>query len=449
MSEVFDLRKFDEYKEDNRREVKKAEKGLPKSLWDTYSSFANSYGGVIILGVAENSDGSQRTTGLTDERKLKKDFWDIVNNKAKVSANILVDQDVNTYTDEKTGNVIMVINVPRAQRSQKPIFLNGDLFGSTFRRNWEGDYHCTSNEVRAMLRDETEETMDMKIIENLTADQLNMETVHKYRNQHRTLKPGHPWNEASDDKYLEMIGAAAIGDDGKLHPTAAGLLMFGDEYRIVREFPEYFLDYREMLDPSIRWTDRIYSSTGDWSGNIYDFYFRVYNKLSLDIKVPFKLEGATRIDDTPVHKALREALANCLVNADYFVSRGVVIKKEQNCIVMENPGYSGVGKYQMRKGGESDPRNKALMKMFSLIDIGEGAGSGVPELYSVWDSQGWEEPSIDERYGDASRTILTLSFNKKVGKTWTQSLLNELINEQKVVAIGNTRSRKYDVIKKK
>lgn len=58
MSEVFDLRKFDEYKEDNRREVKKAEKGLPKSLWDTYSSFANSYGGVIILGVAENSDGS-------------------------------------------------------------------------------------------------------------------------------------------------------------------------------------------------------------------------------------------------------------------------------------------------------------------------------------------------------------------------------------------------------
>lgn len=181
-------------------------------------------------------------------------------------------------------------------------------------------------------------------------------------------------------------------------------------------------------------------------------------KLSLDIKVPFKLEGATRIDDTPVHKALREALANCLVNADYFVSRGVVIKKEQNCIVMENPGYSGVGKYQMRKGGESDPRNKALMKMFSLIDIGERAGSGVPELYSVWDSQGWEEPSIDERYGDASRTILTLSFNKKVGtksgrikvgKTWTQSLLNELINEQKVVAIGNTRSRKYDVIKKK
>ncbi len=56
--EVFDIRKFDEYREDNRREVKKAQGGLPNSLWETYSSMANCYGGVIILGVVENPDGS-------------------------------------------------------------------------------------------------------------------------------------------------------------------------------------------------------------------------------------------------------------------------------------------------------------------------------------------------------------------------------------------------------
>ena len=191
----------------------------------------------------------------------------------------------------------------------------------------------------------------------------------------------------SDDgtcDYIEMIGAAAIGKDKQLHPTAAGLLMFGDECRIVREFPEYFLDYREMLDPSIRWTDRFYSSTGEWSGNLFDFYFGVYNRIIRDLKVPFKMVGGERVDDTPVHKALREALANCLVNTDFYTSRGVVIKKDAEKIVMENPGYIRVGKSQMRKGGESDPRNKNLMKMFNLIDIGERAGSGVPELYTVW-----------------------------------------------------------------
>ena len=51
--DVFDIRKFDEYKEDNRREVKKAKGGLPLSLWDSYSALANSNGGVIPLGVLE------------------------------------------------------------------------------------------------------------------------------------------------------------------------------------------------------------------------------------------------------------------------------------------------------------------------------------------------------------------------------------------------------------
>ena len=74
---------------------------------------------------------------------------------------------------------------------------------------------------------------------------------------------------------------------------------------------------------------------------------------------------------TPVHKALREALANCLVNADFYGTCGVVIKLEDHRLTLENPGYIRVGKRQIRLGGQSDPRNKGLMKMFNLIDIGE------------------------------------------------------------------------------
>ena len=253
---MFDLAQFNKYKEDNRREVKKAKGGLPDSLWSTYSAYANCYGGVVILGVAENEDGSWYTTGLQDENKLRRDFWNMINNRQKVSANLLTDSDVQTY--QMNQDTIMVIYVPAAKREQKPVYINNDLFGGTFRRNWEGDYHCTPGEVKAMLRDQTEDTMDMKILENMQINALNMETVHAYRNRHMAYRSEHVWEQLKDEDYLERIGAARVlSADGKLHPTAAGLLMFGDEYKILYEYPEYFLDFRELLDPSIRFLGRI------------------------------------------------------------------------------------------------------------------------------------------------------------------------------------------------
>lgn len=410
--ETFDIAQFDSYREDNRREVKKARDGLPQSLWESYSAFANCHGGVIILGAKEETDGCWQLTGLENPDKLRKEFWDTINNKNKVSINLLTDRDVKIY--EKNNKVLMVIYVPKAKRGQKPIYINGDMFGGTFRRNWEGDYHCDRGEVLAMLRDQPEETVDMKILEDMPIGALNTETVHAYRNRHMAYRTEHVWERLSDIEYLERIGAAKLSPrDHVMHPTAAGLLMFGEEYKILYEFPEYFLDYREVLDPKIRWTDRLQSSSGDWTGNIFDFFFRVYSKLVKDLKTPFKLEGITRVDDTPVHKALREALANCLVNTDFYFSRGVVIRKDADSIVMENPGSIRTGKKQMLKGGISDPRNKALMKMFNLIGIGERAGSGVPDIYSVWNQQGWEPPEVIEEYGP-DRTILKLSFIKKV-----------------------------------
>ena len=77
---MFDLSKFDRYRENNRMEVKMAKSGLPESLWSTYSAFANCYGGLIILGVKENKDGSWHATGLRDENKLRRDFWNTINN---------------------------------------------------------------------------------------------------------------------------------------------------------------------------------------------------------------------------------------------------------------------------------------------------------------------------------------------------------------------------------
>lgn len=410
---MIDFSNLTAYRENNRIEAKKALGGLPHSIWETYSAFANTIGGIILLGVEEHKDKTLHPVDLPDPEKLIKEFWDIVNNPNKVSVNILTDRDVSVQDVE--GNHIIVIRVPRADRYDKPVYLDDNPMTGSYRRNGEGDYRCTREEVQAMLRDAAVQTQDMRVLEKMRLDVLDTDTIRRYRIRMKNHRPGHVWEELEDEEFLYRLGALGRGEDGLLHPTAAGLLMFGFEYEIVKEFPYYFLDYREQMEDGVRWTDRITSSSGEWSGNIYDFYFRVYNKIAQDIRVPFKLEGGDRIDDTPVHKALREALANCMINADYYGRQGVVIVKERNQIVLSNPGGFRIDIEAAKSGGVSDPRNAALIKMFNLVNIGERAGSGIPNIYSVWKKQGWKLPVLSESY-DPDRITLSLVIEKTSDK---------------------------------
>lgn len=378
---------------------------------DLILTLINCNGGMIILGIKEREDGSWYTTHLQNRDKLLKDFWDTINNHTKVSVNLLTDENINTY--EVDGDVIITIYVPRAEREYKPVYINDNLLKGTFRRDHEGDYHCSEAEVRGMLRDQADRSVDNKILTNMDIGVLCQETIKDFRSRHKVVKENHVWHRLNNEEYLERIGAAQISDgDGRLHPTVAGLLMFGEEYKIRYEFPEYFLDYREILDPTIRWTDRLESSSGEWSGNLIDFFFQMERKLLRDLKKPFRLDGFTRLDETPVHKAVREALANCIANADFNFPRGIVIKKDLDSLVIENPGSIITGKAQMLKGGISEPRNKVIMKMFNLIRVGERAGSGVPDIFHVWDDEGWIAPVVEEQFRP-DRTILRLSFVEK------------------------------------
>ena len=115
----------------------------------------------------------------------------MLHNLQKVSVNLLTEDNVEIY--EVYDDLIIVIYVPMAKREQKPVYINNDLFDGTYRRDYTGDYHCTRLQVKAMLRDQTDETLDMKVLDEVPLEDLNYETVHAYRNSHRALKPGHPF----------------------------------------------------------------------------------------------------------------------------------------------------------------------------------------------------------------------------------------------------------------
>ncbi|MGI6256171.1 MAG: RNA-binding domain-containing protein [Acutalibacter sp.] len=393
---MIDFAHLEHYRENNRIEAKKALGGLPESIWETYSAFANTMGGLILLGVIEEKNKSLHAVGVPDPQWLMDDFWERVTDPTRVSANILSQEDV--FVEEVEGKPIVVIQVPRAHRQDRPVYLNENPLRETYRRNGEGDCRCTREEVQTMLRDAAAQSQDMRLLKELGLEALDFSSLHRYRRQMELFHPGHVWEQDEDPEFLYKIGAAGRDHLGVLHPTGAGLLMFGFAYEIVKEYPLYFLDYREELPGNSPWAHRVVSTSGEWSGNLFDFYSLVSGRFSQDSAVSA---------NTSVGEGLKEALANCLVNADYYGHPGVVIVKKPQCITFSNPGGFRVGLDTARSGGTSDPRNAALIKLFNLIDVGHRTGSGIPNLFSLWNRMGWPPPVIRESF-DPARITLTL-----------------------------------------
>ncbi|GKT23584.1 RNA-binding domain-containing protein [Acidovorax sp. SUPP3334] len=369
---------------------------VPKDFWPTYSAMANAHGGVVLLGVREK-DGVFSIAGIANPAKVRADLFNNLNNPGKVSANLLADADVQEMALQ--GQTILLVRIPQATRKQRPVFLNGQPLGHTYKRLNDGDRLCDEETVKRMLAEQVEDERDARILSHFGMEDIDTESLRIYRQMLKDEKPGHPYLEQDDFAFLQSLRGwrrdRATGVEGL---TFAGLLMFGRWSAIQEAVPHYFVDYQERPEAKteLRWVDRLVPD-GTWSGNLFEFYRRVYRKLVADLKVPFGLKGGQRQDDTPVHVALREALVNTLVHADYTGRVSVLVVKRPDMFGFRNPGGLRLPLEQVIRGGESDCRNRILHQMFLLIGLGERGGSGMPKIFSGWQSRHWRQPLLREK----------------------------------------------------
>jgi ATP-dependent DNA helicase RecG len=382
-------------------EYKAAKGGLPKSLWETYSAFANTAGGTLYLGVEEGDDGPS-TAGLNDVdvEKLRGDFWVTINNAQKVSANILQEHHVSVET--YGGDAILVIEVPRASRSERPIYIGVDPFQGTYRRNHEGDFRCNDAEVQRMFADRLDhEPADSRILAHFDLDDLDAASLKQFRNRVASRVPDHPWLTEDDIGLLTKLGGwRKDRRTGSTGLTVAGLLMFGKTEAIQDNevLPGFQLDFRERLadDDNIRWSDRLHID-GTWEANLFQFYQRVSQKLAHDpaLKVPFNQE---RRGSSDAHEALKEALVNALIHADHSGQGGIIIERFKDAFEFSNPGTLLLSQEQLVAGGVSECRNKSLQKMFQWLGVGDKAGSGLDKIRRSWHANLWQPPSLSETF---------------------------------------------------
>jgi len=397
-------------------EYKGARGGLPRDLWETYSAFANTDGGTLWLGITQRH-GQLDVHGVDDPERLAADFWNTIGNRSKVNRNLLAAGNVRIVPiDERPGHSLIRIEVPRAGRRERPVFIGADPFHGTFRRNHEGDYRCREDEVRRMFADQAEEPPDSRILPGFSFDDLHHDSLRQFRNRFASRAPEHPWLLEDDRGLLTKLQGwrrdRASGNEGL---TVAGLLMFGlpEVIAAPEAIPGFQLDYRERFsdDPAVRWTDRL-TIDGTWEANLFQFYQRVILKLSSGpgIRSPFQTdEEGYRRAGGPVHEALQEALVNALIHADYSGQGGIVIDRYPNGFEFSNPGTLLVSHEQLLRGSVSECRNKSLQLMFQMLGVGDKAGSGMDKIRSSWAAAHWQSPSIQETLRpDRVRLVLPL-----------------------------------------
>lgn len=250
------------------------------------------------------------------------------------------------------------------------------------------------------------------------------------------------FNKLDHKEFLRQLGGYMLNrENGKEGLTMAGLLMFGKGLPIRERFDNLRLDYidKSHLVGDQRYSDRL-TYDGTWENNLYNFATFVLPRLTKELPRPFKMNGTERDDDTPQHKAVREALTNSIIHADLVIDGVLKVEKYDDRFVFTNPGLLKIPVEQIYSGYETRARNQRIQNMFRMIGFGENLGSGFPLILSAWNEKRWLEPELIEQK-DLKQVKLVLHFHsenvvKDVVKQLTvrQQLLLEMIRQDNTIS---------------
>ena len=398
---------FYNLKESKNVELKESKIDVPISIYQTISAFANSRGGIIVLGVKENKNGPNDIVGVINPEKEIKDLLNVCSNQTKISNRVIDDKDVSIEIID--GKKIILINVNECTINDKPIYLNGNIKESYIRIG-DGDRRATEHELRAMLIDSSPISFDSKVNAlGYDFNSINLSTLHSYRSEMNNRTPNNIFIECDDEEFLKHIGVLKLDEHGKFLLTNAGVMMFTDYLKIVEVFPEYLLDFRIADSFSLKWSDRLTMDELTWTGNLFDFYTKTLAKMAPILPSPYYAKDFKDIGKQLIFDAAKESIVNAITNYQPCLNGGIKILINSNGLLVENAGKMKIKIEDVIIGGNSMPRNPSIMLLFRLIGACDRAGTGIPTIFDTFDKLNYNTPILkEENFPD--KTSLFLPF---------------------------------------
>ena len=374
-------------------ELKTAQKGCPKRLYDTLSSFSNQDdGGIIIFGVDESED--YKEVGVYDPQDLQKKVNEQCLQMEPVVRPLLT-------VLEKDGRYFVSAEIPGIDIADRPCYYKGSgrLKGS-YTRIGDSDEPMTEYEVYSYEAYRKKYQDDIRQVERATLASLSQEALKKYID---LLKEGKPRLARLDEKiiyelmsitrngiatlssvmlfsvypqaYFPQLCITAIVVPGTtLGEQTAGQERFLDNQRIEGTIPEMLQEALQFVKRNMRTRTIIDSRTG-------------------------KREDRT---DYPI-LAIRETIINALVHRDYSIhSEGMPIQliMYDDRLEIHNPGgiYGRIRIDQLGKV-QPDTRNPVLASALEVLDITENRYSGIPTIRMEMERYGLRPPAFSEERG--------------------------------------------------
>ena len=400
----------------NDIEFKEVRAAVPKSAYESVSSFANTAGGHLVFGVKK--DGSAfEIVGVLDVDKVQNEFLTTLRQKEKINKIVEVKEYLHSV-DEKD---LLVFYVPESSRAEKPVYLNGDIRLS-FLRTGACDVRCSHNEMQRLIRDASHERYDSEVLIEISAENFYDEgTVNWYRKIFNQKQPGRHETLSDKDFLLEWGFVREINE--KLVATRASVLLFGKGRYVRQILPRAVVDYQRIdskfddWSPDKRWNDRVV-----FEENIIQTWLGLVEKYMRLSEISFSVDPATlrRTDDPPDYISFREAAINLLIHQDYGDhTRKPVIKFFKDKTIFWNPGDAFSTEAELLEASEKEVRNPAIVNAFRRIGLSDQAGTGIRTIFSNWNQLGHIPPEVN---------------NDKSGKTFELCLLKEkLLSEEQIL----------------
>ena len=387
------LRKYNS--ETNMIEVKTASLGFPKKCYDTISSFANKYGGMIIFGINENNGFS--IDGVYDVNDLQKQIANLCRDSMEPAITPII------IHLEYEGKNIVAVYIEPIPYSRRPCYYKPrGIKNGSYIRIGDRDDLMTDYELYSIQSYNEHIFDDARPIKRANIDDLNMDELVSYINKVKDSKPNF-----SHNSFERCLKICRITDENEnnIYPTLTGIMLFGEYPQSI--FPQIFVACTSVPGTKLgdtgafgeRFIDnmRIEGTIEQMISGTMAFLYRNMKK-----SVIINSDGQRHDRYEYPLDALREAVTNALIHRDYSAQTEnsyISVTVYTDRIEIINPGNL-YGTNRIDKLGTStsmDVRNPNIIKILEEKSrVVENRHSGIPTMIREMKKHGLKMPEFYE-----------------------------------------------------